>query len=440
MPLATARLRLTLLALLAVMLVGAALRFQAVALTEVDTPIRADARIYYLSAYNLARWQVFSRAEPGPQAPPPDAYAPPAYPWLIRAFLVFPPTQGMLLAITTVQALLGSLTIALVFLLFRQFAGDGAALAAAALTALAPHLVSLATYLLTETLFTFLLIGGIAALAMAHRRGDQRLALLGGLTLGLSGLTRATTEYLPLWMLATAWLLPARDAGRRLALYAGAAALTPILAWKLRNLAVLGSLGDPTLMIKTLHHGMYPGFLFQGDPRTLGYPYAFDPFSAHADSLRVVLAELWQRASAAPLEYLRWYLLGKPVMLLSWNLIDGAGDIFEYPVKASPYFDHGLFVASRALLWWLHLPLSVAGVTAALIAWLRPAWLGIAPACRAAAGVAGMVVAYFLLLHIIGAPFPRYGVPLRPLVYGYGAFGLAALAARALQGRRSAGT
>ena len=40
------------------------------------------------------------------------------------------------------------------------------------------------------------------------------------------------------------------------------------------------------------------------------------------------------------------------------------------------------------------------------------------------ARVVAALLLYFTILHIIGAPFPRYSVPLRPFQYGMALFGL----------------
>lgn len=406
----------------AVLLLGAVLRFQAISNTVIDHPIRADARVYYLAALNLERWNTFSRAEPGPQAPVPDAFAQPGLPLAITPFIEFPPTERMLFRFNTLQALLGIATIALTFGLFRLFAGPWLALGAAALVALSPHLVVMTTYMLTETLFTFLLTAGTALLAFALRDARTLPAIAAGLLLGASALTRATTEYLPLFLMIGLYPFCDGRLFRRVVVPVAGTALAVILGWKLRNLGAIGSLADPTLMVSTLHHGMYPDFIFNAMPESHGAPYRFDPFSQQIDGAGSVLAELVRRASADPLLYLYWYLIGKPISLLSWDMIDGIGDIFLYPVSASPYFDQPLFTFSRELIRWLHAPFSLAAIVVGLVALLCPGWLGLDVAGRRTVLLLVALILYFFAIHAIGAPFPRYGIPLRPVIYGLGLF------------------
>jgi 4-amino-4-deoxy-L-arabinose transferase-like glycosyltransferase len=427
--------RNTLLFLLLITLLGGALRFQAVTATVVDHPIRADARIYYLAALNLDRWKVFSRSEPGNSPPKPDAFVQPALPWVLTHFIEFPPTDRMLLRFNITQAVLGTLTILLTFGFFRILAGPAVALGAALITALSPHLVVMSTYLLTETLFTFLLMGGIFGLALGLQRHQTIWAVIGGVLLGMSALTRATTEYLPLLMLPFLYWATDSRTFRHIALPATLAAFAVIAAWKLRNLGATGALGDPTLMISALHHGMYPDFMFNGIPESLGAPYRFDPFTQQINGAASVLAEIFHRATKSPADYFWWYVIGKPISLLSWEMIDGIGDIFIYPISASPYLDRPLFSITRTIVLWLHAPLSIAAVIGTGIAMIRPSILGISVAKSVTARLVAMVVLYFFAIHFIGAPFPRYGVPLRPLIYGFGLFTLVSLACQMYSGR-----
>ena len=76
---------------------------------------------------------------------------------------------------------------------------------------------------------------------------------------------------------------------------------------------------------------------------------------------------------------------------------------------------------------------SVAGCGIALI---RPSWLGLADSTRIPAQFVAVLVAYFFAIHVIGAPYPRYGIPLRPLVYGFGLFTLISLAGSFVPGLR----
>ena len=116
-------------------------------------------------------------------------------------------------------------------------------------------------------------------------------------------------------------------------------------------------------------------------------------------------------------------------------MIDGMGDIFIYPITASPYLDHSLFTATRVIALWLHAPLSIAAVFGGGLALLCP----LASAHRSnrlPAQLVAILVLYFFAIHLVGAPYPRYGIPLRPLIYGFGLFTLISLTRNLVPGLR----
>lgn len=409
-------------ALLLVLLIGLYLRVSAVLNTVIDTPVRADARLYYLYGLNLKDHHTFSRSLPGDQVLP-DAFVPPVYPAAITPFLELPPTDRMLVNIGLFQALLGTVTVLFTFFLFQALASRVLGLAAAVLTAISPHLISMTVYMLTETLFTFLMMGSLLALVYALTRNNATWAMSGGVLLGLAALTRSTLEYFPLFILLAGGALALshrleREQFRRLLQFAGTAMLL-ILAWKIRNLIATGSMSDPTLAISTLHHGMYPDFMFEGRPESRGIPYRFDPRTAEITaSLGSILHEIGARFHAAPWQYLGWYLFGKPASLLSWNIVAGWGDIFVYAPLASPYFFSWPFQLTRSVMLHAHIVLMVLGSLATLLVLLRPQFLKLSGVRAVSAGMVASLVVYFILLHMVGAPFPRYGIPLRPVMYG----------------------
>lgn len=424
--------------LLLIILLGLYLRVGAVLNTVVDTPVRADAKLYYLYSLNIQRSDTFSHSLPSAVVPVPDAFAPPIYPLAITPFLEFPPTDRMAVNIGLIQAVLGTLTILFTYLLFKQVGGAVTGLFAAMLTSISPHLISLTVYMLTETLFTFLMMGGLLCMAYAIRTRSFLFSVASGGLIGMAALTRSTLEYFPLFLFLFSVLLLSRkrferDQIRNVLVFFGSAALV-IGAWKIRNLITLGMLSDPTLAITTLQHGMYPDFMFNANPASMGFPYRFDPRNAEiSSSVHNVLLEILRRFQELPWLHLKWYMIGKPVALLSWSMIDGWGDIFVYPVLASPYFTSWPYQMTRAVMLDLHALLMICGVAAALLILIRPASLKLSGSYLTSGLILSFLVIYFILLHMIGAPFPRYGVPLRPVMYGLAAIFLMAISRQGLQ-------
>jgi len=194
--------------------------------------------------------------------------------------------------------------------------------------------------------------------------------------------------------------------------------LALLLPWFAYSHAVPPAPDQPNLFRATLYHGSFPDFRYGDLPVGHGMPYRQDP---HADESMASTAGLvhWvgARMADAPLRYLRWYLIGKPASLLSWdNTIGGDSDAFMYRVDASPWLSRPTFRAMHALMYALHWPLMLAGLLAAVVAVARPRWYQPPLESRAIRVLGGIALAT-VLFHVIGAPYPRYGIPFWPLFY-----------------------
>jgi 4-amino-4-deoxy-L-arabinose transferase-like glycosyltransferase len=429
---------LTYLVLAAVVLLGLALRIASVLGTEVESPIRADAADYFSYAYNLRHLGVYSRTPTWalPDAGPPvaDALRSPGYPLFLAAFVDGPPTRAMLDRTGIAQALLGAACIVLAFLLTRRLLGPGWALLVALLTALSPHLVVASSYLLTEVLFCLLTVAALVALT-GFRPDRPWIAALGGVLLGAAVLTRPTLLYFlfPLAAyLAWVWRRERALAGVLLVVLGFGLVYAP---WVLRNHLTPGDLQEDRLLVNALHHGLYPDFMYAGDPASFGFPYRADPRGeAIGRDVHSVLAEVKRRFATEPGTHLRWYLLGKPAALWSWDIVAGMGDVFVYPVTKTPYWRSAVFHYTHRLMHALHRPLMLLALTGAVLVWLPLARRALTAPQLIAARTLALLVAYVTALHTVGAPFPRYGVPFRPLAYALAAVALA-LALAAIRAR-----
>lgn len=146
-----------------IMAAGFYLRLTMVTETNVLDPIRADAKQYYYHALNLKMHGIYSGGNPGanPDAAArlrPDTAVNPGYPLFLSVFATWPITDDAVDQILLVQTLIGTATIILAFLVFIRFLPFVLAIIATALVSLSPHLIASAVYVLTETLFTALLV------------------------------------------------------------------------------------------------------------------------------------------------------------------------------------------------------------------------------------------------------------------------------------------
>ena len=399
------------------------LRMGAVNNTVIDSPIRADAATYYNYALNLKYHHTYSRSKFSDNEPPPDAVSAPGYPVFLTPFVESPPTAFMLWRINLAQALLGSITVLLALSIFRSIMAEGWALGAGFLTAISPHLISAGTYLLTETLFTMMMLLSLWVVVKMIRSNSKAIAFAAGLAIAATALTRPTLQYFIVPLIGMLLISRERGNNTRLAITLLAGFVLAFSPWVLRNLDAIGHTSDPTLMISALHHGMYPDFRYQDLPESSGFPYRFNPRSKEISSSREsILSEIRRRFEDEPARHIQWYLLGKPISLLDWNILAGMGDIFIYPVITSPYFSQPLYVLPHNAMKLLHWPLTTLALIATVLVWLPGFGKRLPGTALFSARLLSLLMLYFIALHMVAAPFPRYGIPLRPVNYGLALF------------------
>jgi hypothetical protein len=270
-------------------------------------------------------------------------------------------------------------------------------------------------YVLTESVFTFGLLASLLLCAYAYERGGKLLAFFVGTAFGVLTLTRSAVQY---FIVVVAALLRWEGKPRGFVALAVLGFLVVFGAWSVRNIQATGHMADNTLMIKFLSHGMYPDFVYKGEQDTYGYPYRYDPDSSAIESSTAsVLTAILNRFRKEPIRHLRWFILGKPIVFWQWNIIQGMGDAYVYPVKASPYVSRPLFRWTHALSRFLHAPVVILGLLGSIFCWL-PGSAFTTRSTEFCTKLIASLLIYYQVVHMIGAPFPRYSVPLQPLVYG----------------------
>ena len=168
------------------------------------------------------------------------------------------------LSVLVAQAVLDALTVLLVYLLGREFAGPKGGLVGATGYALNFYVIQYTGQFMAETLFTFLLTAALVALCASPLQKPPtrwRWALGGGL-LGLATLTRPIVLLFPL--LASAWLLFRFRADWRKAALPSALAIgafvVALLPWSIRNQIQLEKLIlVSTVGGQTFHHSNHSG-------------------------------------------------------------------------------------------------------------------------------------------------------------------------------------
>jgi hypothetical protein len=231
-------------------------------------------------------------------------------------------------------------------------------------------------------------------------------------------MVRPTLDQLP-WVAAGLALLVPGLRRYRQRIFCGVLGFVVVMApWWIRNLGAIGHINDSSLMVQALHHGSYPNFMYNGDPASFGQPYAYDPDTENAEaSVGSAISTIVHKFSAEPVRYTYWYLIGKVRFFFDWIVIRAPQDIFTYPELATPFRTNGFFLIVHAVMFGLHWPLVIAGLLGMVLAWTRLPRATLSDLQIKGMRLVSAVLAYAILVHVIGAPFARYSIPFRPVLY-----------------------
>lgn len=398
------------------------IQFSVVNGTVVDSPVRADAAKYVSYAYNLKNSAIFSHTPSWHSSYKGDPIVPdkltlPGYPAVISLFLKGDPDSLFLRRVSIFQACLGVLSVILVHAIASRLLPGGWAFSVGLVTAINPHLATISAYVLTESLFTTMLLASVLAILISVQSNKKRLFVISGLLLGVTSLVRPQLQLLPFLLVALALGIPSLRRYAPGAILGVVCFLSVLAPWLMRNTATEGPAGAPSLLVNTLYHGSFPNMMYRDDPRTYGFAYRFDPEIENASrNLSSVLTHITTLARQNPVRYAKWYLIGKSGFFLSWSLIAGGGDIYVYPTPVSPYRSSAFFKALKDTTFLLHWPLMLLAVFSAFLAFRRRASPN-STSLRLGEALLAFVFLYAIVLHILGAPYPRYGIPFRPLAY-----------------------
>jgi len=421
---------LSLLFLGLIFFLGLHLRLTTVMESEVVNPIRADAKEYVVYAINLNKYGIYSRSTTGlnnTTPPIPDAARPPGYPLFLALFLDGSNVKDITLTnILMVQACLSALVVLFAYAIFSPLLGKSAAIVIASLIAMSPHLINANIYFLSETLFSVVLILFFWLLGKMGGQDDRPYLAVGlGILLAIASLTRPWLQYFILLLIPLFFYSKDKTHRIKPILLLTLAFFLTMGIWQLRNFNSVGDTSNDSVLISSVLHGMYPNLMYQNNPESYGFPYRYDPnFPEIRRSLSTLLAEIMSRFENQTWAHFKWYLVGKPLNLFSWDYIQGMGDSFIYPVQKSPYFTHNYFQWSHAFMKAIHTAIMSLAILGSIMVWLPQKQHNISFHSLFILRSISLLIGYFILIHILVAPLPRYSVPIRPLMYGLAIFPL----------------
>jgi 4-amino-4-deoxy-L-arabinose transferase-like glycosyltransferase len=248
----------------------------------------------------------------------PSAASPPAFPYLVGA--VFAASDDSLVVARAVQALLGTLTVALIGIVaWLVFERRVVALAAMALAACYPPLVVISAPLMTESLLLPLILGAVAAALLQRRRGGLAWAALAGLLAGLAALTKDVGVIALLAVAVAVWPSPRlRPASLRVPAVALAVAALALTPWTIRNAVEFGELVPITTRLGFGVGGTYNEAV-RADPEHVWRPVFLQPeFSELLFDSGLDEADVSAELSERSLEFAADHP-GYPLEVAYWN-------------------------------------------------------------------------------------------------------------------------
>ena len=398
------------------------LRWEYVNNTKIIEPLRADAYAYTMVAKNLAFDHVFT-SKPDHHGKPSHDGRPPGYPFFLALiFFLTGSLQAFYYSTLLVQCFIGASTVVLVYILAGFLLPRPWAFLAALLTALSPHMIAMSAYILSESLFTFLLLLAVVLIVWACKKVSAWRFLLAGGVLGLA-FVRPTLAIFPLLCAPIIFFFKKDERKSQvwvaLALFLFASYSLPA-SWSIWRTASLGFDTVQASQFKTaLVAGFYPGITYKDLP---GMPYREDPGFQQkmAKDYPDLARHLVKIIQEDPGRYLGWWLVGKPVMFWSWKVFFSDGINF-YPIEYSWFDINPVMKMLRTVMLGIH-PVLVILAFIGVVFFCRGQFRE--PTAMVAYLLCFILVAHFTLMFMALAPFPRYALPLGPELYVMSVFSL----------------
>ena len=220
----------------------------------------SDAKEYNQIAVNLIENHIFSADS---EAPYRHEYSrPPLYPFFIA--MLYAILGKHPLVVVLVQMIAGVFTVILLFRLGLRITGsEKLSFLASLLFALNPNVSFSSTQLLTETLFSFLLIGAFYFFTAYIQHRKTSSLLISGFALGLSTLTRVVSLYLPILLVIFLVYLYRKEISKLaipVLLFLGIYYLT-LTPWCVRNYAIFNRPVIVEINLLPLHVAMLEAHL-----------------------------------------------------------------------------------------------------------------------------------------------------------------------------------
>ncbi len=406
------------LILTVVFIISYYLRWAYINNTSIVQPVVKDAYAYTMIAQNLVNNHVFSSNKSLKGQSTPES-RPPGYPFFLAIIVWFTDSFNSFYFTTLwIQSIIGAMTVLLTYTLARFLLPKVWSLSAALLIMVSPHMIATSAFLLSECVFTFILLLAIVFFVWAVKSGKLLLFGFSGIFLGVGIFIRPVLGMFPVLCVIVAYLFNSKQPRRVIYFSLVIFIVTSYsfqLSWSVWKKIKIGHEQVAGDLLKTAFLcGTYPQITYQKYP---GMPHREDPhfntlMDKKYDEISVYLLKQFKNE---PLKYVTWWCFGKPVMYWSWKIFYGDGINF-YPVYYSWFDKSPVMKILKTTMLILH-PVIV--ILAAVSVFL---YGKVSLKSRKVPGnfcyiICFVLLAHFTLMFMVLAPFPRYSIPMGPELF-----------------------
>lgn len=323
---------------------------------------------------------------------------------LAIVFAVFGSDMSGIMAFQLLQAVIGTLSVWLIYILGRNIFNNKTGMIAAAIYALEPCAIRNTGYILTETVFTFLLLlMAVAALKALENKSVINYTVLGIIWAVASMLKSAIGLFFGVIFIVMIFYKYKPKEIIRYSLITCSVFIVVMSPWWVRNYAQFdkfipftASSGNPMILGTFLYNNV--------DPTDLrGYTHGDTEFEQNAIEMNVAKERMSRKFKEEFWQYAYWYTIGKTIFF--WK------DPFYWKKQPLNSMDYIIFPA----VYLIHYTLLILGILGIILCLIKDFKKAILPLG---------IISYMNLIHLPFFVMSRYSFPVMTIMIIMGAYGI----------------
>lgn len=265
------------------------------------------------------------------------AYRPPLYPLFLAVAVKI---GAGILGIRIVQALIGALTCIFIYILSKKIFNEKVAIFSGFISAVYPFFIFYTGFLLTETLFIFLVVMSVLTIVnLSQKDTSSNYGLLAGIVNGFAGLCRPTMElFFPFCLIFVLFSKDMLNLKIKKIVYACLGFILVLTPWIIRNYVAIGKFVPGTTMGGAV-------FWEGNNPYSEGGPCRYFPEGIwqieETSRDRIFYRLTVECIKKDPVRFVK--LLGKK-FLRFWNIVPNAADYRGNLYRLISVFSFGILL------------------------------------------------------------------------------------------------